>query len=247
MRFFYVRFLLFKPVCAILRCAFAYIEQTMEMKFRTLLICIATLLLFSCKEGQKLDSRNGFAVVPAVAKGEAVATFAGGCFWAMQECMVELKGVHKVISGYAGGSTKNPSYEDVLTKTTGHAESVQVYYDPKVLPYKKLAEAFFHSHDPTQVDGQGPDLGSDYRSIAFYRSNQEYNDLQELTGVIGNELGRSIATELVPFEVFYPAETHHQDYYKRSSWEPYIRNVSRPKVLKLRKSMPELIKSEYKD
>ena len=217
------------------------------MNLKALIFCLITIMLFSCKEGQKLESKNGYAVVPSVAKGEAVASFAGGCFWAMQECMIELKGVKKVISGYAGGTTKNPSYEDVLTRTTGHAESVQVYYDPMVISYEQLARAFFHSHDATQVDGQGPDIGSDYRSIAFYRSDDEYKVLQKIIEGLNAELNKPIATEVVPFEVFYPGETHHQDYFKRNSWDPYIRNVSRPKVLKLRKSMPELIKSEYKD
>ena len=217
------------------------------MNLKKIFFLLITLALFSCKEGQKLESRNGYAVVPEAKKGEAVATFAGGCFWAMQEGMIELKGVDKVISGYAGGSTEHPSYEDVLTKTTGHAESVQVYYDPKVISYKKLAEAFFHAHDPTQVNGQGPDRGDDYRSIAFYRSEQEYQALQENIADIGKQLAKPVATELLPFEVFYPAEMDHQDYYKRNSWEPYIRNVSRLKVLKLRKSMPQLIKSDYLD
>jgi len=124
---------------------------------------------------------------------------------------------------------------------------VQVYYDPMVISYEQLARAFFHSHDATQVDGQGPDIGSDYRSIAFYRSDDEYKVLQKIIEGLNAELNKPIATEVVPFEVFYPGETHHQDYFKRNSWDPYIRNVSRPKVLKLRKSMPELIKSEYKD
>lgn len=217
------------------------------MNLRTLIVCLIAVMLFSCKEGQKLQSKDGYAVVPAVSKGEAVATFAGGCFWAMQECMIELKGVNKVISGYAGGTTKNPSYEDVLSKTTGHAESVQVYYDPKVISYEQLTKAFFHAHDATQIDGQGPDLGSDYRSVAFYRSDDEYDVLQKIIQSLNPGLSKPIATELVPFEVFYPGETDHQDYFKRNSWDPYIRNVSRPKVLKLRKSMPELIKSEYQD
>lgn len=217
------------------------------MNLRTLLFCSIAAMLFSCKEGQKLESKDGYAVIPAVRKGEEVATFAGGCFWAMQECMIELKGVNKVISGYSGGTTKNPSYEDVLTKATGHAESVQVYYDPKVISYEQLAKAFFHAHDATQVNGQGPDLGSDYRSIAFYRSDNEYKVLQNTIQGLNASPDKPIATELVPFEVFYPGESHHQDYFKRNSWDPYIRNVSRPKVLKLRKSMPELIKSEYKD
>ena len=205
------------------------------------------LMLSACKEGQKLESKNGFAVVPNAQKGESVATFAGGCFWAMQECMIELKGVHKVISGYAGGTTANPSYEQVLSKTTGHAESVQVYYDPQVISYNKLAEAFFHAHDPSQVNRQGPDIGEDYRSIAFYRTEDEYQALQQNITAVSNRIGKAVATEIIPYETFYPAETDHQDYYKRNSWEPYIRNVSRPKVLKMRKAMPDFIKPDYLD
>jgi peptide-methionine (S)-S-oxide reductase len=217
------------------------------MNLKIIILLFADMGLLSCKDGQKLESKAGYAVVSPAAKGESVATFAGGCFWAMQECMIELKGVHKVISGYAGGSTKNPSYDEVLTKRTGHAESVQVYYDPKIISYEKLAAAFFHAHDATQVDGQGPDLGSDYRSVAFYRSEVEFDALKGIIEGFNRKIDKPVATELLPFEVFYPAETEHQDYYKRNSWDPYIRNVSRPKVLKLRKSVPELIKSEYLD
>jgi peptide-methionine (S)-S-oxide reductase len=218
------------------------------MKY-TRLLAVFIALIAACNEGQHLESKNGFAVVVPAKPGEAVATYAGGCFWAMQECLLELKGVNKVISGYAGGGTVNPSYEQVVSGKTGHAESVQVYYDPKVISFERLTTAFFNSHDPKQVDRQGPDVGTDYRSIAFYRSKAEemiirnkISELDSLNGYI-----TPVATEVTAFKVFYPAETHHQDYYRRNSWDYYIRNVSRPKVIKLRKAMPELIKSEYKD
>lgn len=213
------------------------------------LLAVIVLLATACNEGQHLESKNGFAVVVPAKKGEAVATYAGGCFWAMQECMIELKGVKKVISGYAGGTTANPAYDQVLSGKTGHAESVQVYYDPKVISFERLTAAFFNSHDPKQVDRQGPDVGTDYRSIAFYRSKaeqmiieQKISELDSLNGYV-----TPVATEVTAFKVFYPAETHHQDYYRRNSWDFYIRNVSRPKVMKLRKMMPELVKAEYKD
>lgn len=216
------------------------------MKCNYLLI-IFSFFLTACNSGQNLESKDGFAVVPAAGSNEAVATYGGGCFWAMQECMISLKGVNKVISGYAGGSKANPSYEQVVSGKTGHAESVQVYYDPEVITFEKLTEAFFNAHDPTQVDRQGPDIGTDYRSIAFYRSKKEQmiiqteiNKLDSLNGYI-----TPVATEVVAFKAFYPAETHHQDYYKRNTWDPYIRNVSRPKVMKIRKMMPEWIKPEY--
>jgi peptide-methionine (S)-S-oxide reductase len=214
---------------------------------KTVVFLLTVLLLAGCTEGQHLESRDGFAVVPRPAKGEALATFAGGCFWAMQECMVELKGVHKVISGYAGGSKVRPSYEEVLTGTTGHAESVLVFYDPKVISFEKLTAAFFSSHDPRQVDRQGPDVGTDYRSIVFYRSKKEREVVEKLIYVLDSVNGYHIpvATEVTAFKDFYPAETDHQDYYKRNPWDFYIRNVSAPKVRKLRKAMPDWIKPEY--
>ncbi|WP_288880599.1 peptide-methionine (S)-S-oxide reductase MsrA [Pedobacter panaciterrae] len=219
------------------------------MKVKLIFWILLTTLSCACNEAQKLETKNGFAVITATKRGEAVATYAGGCFWAMQECMLELKGVSKVISGYSGGTKPNPGYNEVLSKTTGYAEAVQVYYDPNVISFERLTEAFFNAHDPTQEDGQGPDLGPDYRSIAFYRSPSEKIIIHNLISRIDsiNGYNRPVVTEVIPFKVIYPAETEHQDYYRRRSWDPYIRNVSRPKVLKLRKTMPYLIKSEYKD
>jgi peptide-methionine (S)-S-oxide reductase len=219
------------------------------MKVKVIFFILLTAFFCACNDVQKLETKDGFAVITDAKKGEAVATYAGGCFWAMQECMLELKGVNKVISGYSGGTKTNPSYNEVLSKTTGYAESVQVYYDPKVISFSKLTEAFFNSHDPTQEDGQGPDLGSDYRSIAFYRSPSERIIIQNLIIKIDsvNGYNKPVVTEVVPFKIIYPAETEHQDYYRRNNWDQYIRNVSRKKVLKLRKTMPYLIKSEYKD
>ena len=206
-------------------------------------------VLSSCGGGQKLEIKDGFAVVTPVKANEAQATFAGGCFWAMQECMVELEGVNKVISGYAGGRTNNPSYDQVLSKTTGHAESVLIYYDPAVISFEQLVGAFFNAHDPTQVDRQGPDVGSDYRSIAFYRSVGEEQVIRKLISAVNNSEAyqHPVATEIVSFEKFYPAEAEHQDYYRRNEWDFYIKNISKPKVMKMRKAVPELLKSEYKD
>jgi peptide-methionine (S)-S-oxide reductase len=208
--------------------------------------CLITLLL-SCSGGQQLDSKDGFAIIPAAKKGERIATFAGGCFWATQECMVELKGVHKVISGYSGGSKANPTYAEMLSKTTGHAEAVQVYYDPQLISFEQLTAAFFAAHDPTQLNRQGPDIGSDYRSIAFFRSADEYNTIRKLIRKIDSSgvYKEPVVTEVLPYEMIYGAEMDHQDYYKKNAWDPYIRNVSKLKVMKLRKEIPELIKNEY--
>ena len=208
---------------------------------------LSVLLISSCGHRQNLDSKNGFAVLPVAKSGEAIATFAGGCFWATQECMMQLKGVNTVVSGYAGGTKANPTYEEVLTRKTGHAESVQVYYNPSQISFEVLTTAFFNSHDPTQIDRQGPDIGSDYRSIAFYRTAEERAIILKIMNQIDSAgtYTEPVATELTPFSVFYPAETEHQDYYQRNKLDPYIRRVSKPKVLKLRKAMPDLIKEEY--
>src|ERR1700712_2758203 len=130
---------------------------------------VAIMLYCGCAKGQA----NEYASLPKPQPGEQVATFGGGCFWSMSEAMSELKGVNRVISGYAGGTTVNPSYEDVSSRTTGHAECVNVYYDPKVISYATLVNAFFFAHDPTELNRQGPDEGTDYRSIAFYRTPSE--------------------------------------------------------------------------
>jgi len=194
------------------------------------------------------------AKLPVLKPGEAVATFGGGCFWAMSEAMSELRGVSTVISGYAGGTTKNPTYEEVCTKTTGHAETAQVYYDPKVISYEKLAEAFFYAHNPTQVNGQGPDEGPDYRSIAFYRTPEEKAILLSVIKNINasKHYNAPIVTEVVPFNVFYPAEKYHQEYYRLHLNDMsgefnsgYLRGVSEPKVLKLRAAEKAQLKPEF--
>lgn len=220
------------------------------MKLKPVLFVVMLLSLLTACTGantQKLESKNGFAVLPKQMKAEEIAAFAGGCFWAMQECMLELKGVHKVISGYAGGTTDHPTYDAVLTKQTGHAEAILVYYNPAVISFEKLAEAFFYAHDPTQLNRQGPDVGSDYRSIAFYRSPEELKRLIKVVDQVEHTryYTNPIVTELLPFTAFYPAETEHQDYFVKNPWSIYIKRVSKPKVLKLRAKMPSLIKPEY--
>jgi peptide-methionine (S)-S-oxide reductase len=212
---------------------------------RTILYIAAILLFAGCAKGQ--SGSNDFAALPNLKPGEAVATFGGGCFWSMSEALYELKGVDKVISGYAGGTTKNPTYEEVSTRTTGHAECAQVYYDPKVISYATLANAFFFAHDPTELNRQGPDEGTDYRSIAFYRTTEERDIL--LTTI--KRLNESkhypdpIVTQVVPFKAFYAAEKYHQGYYRLNGDNPYIQGVSQPKVMKFRKAEKAELKPEF--
>ena len=212
---------------------------------KTIALYIASVLLFcGCANGQ---SNSGFATVPQPAAGEKVATFGGGCFWSMSEAMSELKGVSKVVSGYAGGNKKNPTYEEVSTRSTGHAEVVQVYYDPKVISYAALAESFFFAHDPTELNRQGPDVGTDYRSIAFYRTPEEKAALQAIIKKVNvsKHYSDPIVTQVVPFTAFYPAENYHQGYYRLHGDQPYISNVSEPKVMKFRKAEKALLKPEF--
>lgn len=211
-------------------------------------ICLLTLVfVLGGAHAQSSKAEDSFAKIPQAAGNEKVATFAGGCFWSLSEAMSELKGVNKVLAGYAGGTTKNPSYEDVCTKTTGHAEVVQVYYDPEIISYVTLAQAFFYAHDPTTLNRQGPDEGSDYRSIAFYRSPEEKNILKDVIEKVNesHHYKSPVVTELLPFTVLYPAENYHQGYYRLHKDNPYIVGVSEPKVLKLRKAMNAHLKPEF--
>lgn len=209
---------------------------------------LGLFFLSACGNRPLQNKESAFATLPKAKTNERVATFAGGCFWALAEGMSELKGVTQVVSGYAGGTVKNPTYEQVCADNTGHAESVQVYYDPKIISFSQLAEAFLYAHDPTTLNRQGPDKGEDYRSMAFYRSAEEESILKSTFAKI-NSTGHypnPIVTELKPYQVFYPAENYHQGYYKLHPNSSYIQFVSEPKVMKLRKSMSSLIKTEFK-
>ncbi len=203
---------------------------------------LGLLLTAGCTLGQD----RSFADLPKLKSGEAVATFAGGCFWATEEGMSQLKGVREVISGYAGGDVKNPTYELVGTDKTGHAESVQVYYDPSVISYNQLLDAFFAGHDPTQLNRQGPDVGRDYRSVAFYRTPAEKAAILATISEV-NKSGHyngKVVTEVTPITAFYPAEKYHQNYFSLHPDQPYIQGVSLPKVMKLRKAMAGHLKNE---
>lgn len=215
---------------------------------RKLSLYLFAILFMGCANAQDNPGDHNFAALPAPKAGEAVATFGGGCFWSMSEAVSELKGVNRVVSGYAGGTTKNPTYEDVCTRTTNHAESVQVYYDPKVISYATLLKGFFSAHDPTTLNRQGYDQGTDYRSIIFYRTPQEQNAIQAAIKEVNDSKHYSdpVVTQVVPFKVFYPAERYHQGYYKQHLGEnPYLTEVSEPKVMKMRKAMQGYLKPEY--
>ena len=168
---------------------------------------------------------------------QEIATLAGGCFWCLEAVFSDLQGVEKVESGYSGGSLPDPSYHQVCTGATGHAEVVQITYDPQVISFKELSEVFFTIHDPTTLNQQGADVGTQYRSAIFYHSPEQKAVAE---GVIA-ELNAAklwdapIVTEVVPFTTFYPAEDYHQEYYQQNPDQPYCRAVIAPKVAKFRK------------
>jgi peptide methionine sulfoxide reductase msrA/msrB len=165
-----------------------------------------------CVNSISLEFRNG----PPVAK----AVYAGGCFWGVEHLFEKLEGVYQAVSGYSGGHLENPTYQDVLGHRTGHLESVEVSYNPLVVSYEDLTKYFFEIHDPTQSNGQGPDIGNQYLSAVFYRSRGEYDTAIDLIGQLEDK-GMQIATQLRPAAIFWPAEEYHQDYYERKGTVPY--------------------------
>lgn len=167
-----------------------------------------------------------------------IATLGGGCFWCLDAVFRQLRGVEKVESGYAGGLVENPSYRDVCTGMTGHAEVVQVTFDPAVIAFRELLGVFFTIHDPTTVDRQGADVGSQYRSIVLYHSAEQRDTAQQVIDELDREevWDDPIVTQVVPFTEFYSAEKYHQDYFARNQNQAYCQIVIAPKVAKLRKT-----------
>ena len=166
-----------------------------------------------------------------------VATLAGGCFWCLEAAFGQLRGVERVQSGYSGGHVPSPSYEDVCTGTTGHAEVVQITFDPQVVPFRDLLHVFFTIHDPTTPDRQGGDVGTQYRSAIFYHTPEQKAEAERVIAELEAEKvwDDPIVTQVTPFEKFYPAEEYHRDYYRRNPDQGYCRAVIAPKVAKVRK------------
>lgn len=167
----------------------------------------------------------------------ALATLAGGCFWCLEAVYVALRGVGKVVSGYAGGHVTNPSYRQVCNGTTGHAEVVQVAFDPAVVSFRELLEVFFTIHDPTTLNRQGADVGTQYRSAIFYHDLAQKQAAEEVIAAVtaAHLWPNPIVTQVVPLTEFYPAEAYHQDYFANNPRQPYCQVVVAPKVAKFRK------------
>jgi peptide-methionine (S)-S-oxide reductase len=166
-----------------------------------------------------------------------LATLGGGCFWCLEAVFEQLRGVEKVVSGYAGGTVPDPSYELVCAGQTGHAEVVQITFDPAVIRYRDLLDVFFATHDPTTVNRQGADVGTQYRSVIFYHTPEQKQAAEERIGELNAAKiwNAPIVTEVVPLKAFYPAEGYHQGYFRKNPGQSYCQVVISPKVAKLRK------------
>jgi len=171
------------------------------------------------------------------------ATFGGGCFWCTEAAMEELAGVEAVTSGYAGGETENPTYREVCSGSTGHAEVVQVEFDPETITYADLLEVFFATHDPTQLNRQGPDVGTQYRSIVLYHDDDQRQEAEAYIDALGTEYTDEVVTETEPLDRFWPAEEYHQDYFEKNPSDAYCRMHAAPKVEKVREKFEELLES----
>ncbi|MDF4202457.1 peptide-methionine (S)-S-oxide reductase MsrA [Maribacter sp. SA7] len=225
----------------------------------TLLAC-ATLIATSCQSKVKKNtisensemSENQYEEIeeevklsPQQLSKYETAYFASGCFWCVEAIFESVKGVKEVVSGYAGGEQKNPTYEEVGYGKTDHAEAVEVYYDPNEISFTQLVQVFFGSHDPTQLNRQGPDRGRQYRSIAFYKTDEQKKIIESyIQALTDNKVydNDPITTEVVPYTVFYKAESYHQDYEKNNPNNSYIRNVSIPRLNRFKANFGDYLK-----
>ena len=174
------------------------------------------------------------------------AYFASGCFWCVESIYESVLGVEEVYSGYAGGKTENPTYEKIITGRTGHAEAVEIKYNPKIVSFENLLEIFFGTHDPTTLNRQGPDKGSQYRSIAFYQTENEKETIENYINYLkrNKSFENKIVTEVKPLEQFFYAEEYHQDFENKNPYNPYIINVSLPRLKKFQKKYSEFLKTD---
>lgn len=220
----------------------------MKLFLTSVLVTLATL--FSCARIQKKNiskdmtttNTNGSPNTPA-----DTATFGTGCFWCSEAIFQELEGVIKVTSGYGGGHVANPTYKEVCTGTTGHAECIQVVYDPQKITYDELLEVFWQTHDPTTLNRQGNDVGPQYRSVIFYHNNEQKEKAEKYKAELDKSgaFDNPIVTEISPFTNFYAAENYHQDYYNQNGSQPYCYFVIRPKLEKFEKVFKNKLKAHH--
>lgn len=211
------------------------------MKISLILLFSVLYTLTSCSQPNKKITAEQHLGAKELSK-YSQATFAAGCFWHEEALFESIKGVKEAVSGYAGGSTKNPTYESIETGNTGYAETVNVFYDPTVIDYPTLLKVYFSGQDPTQVNGQGPDNGTQYRSIAFYRNNSEKKMIEDYIKSIQPKYKEPIAAQVMPLTKFWTAEDYHQNYISKNPYGGYVQMVSIPEIKKFQKQYPQLIK-----
>lgn len=212
----------------------------------SLLFVTLSIIITSVACGQnKVPAKAAHAPEKDLSK-YSQATFAAGCFWHEEALFESIKGVKEAISGYAGGTAKNPTYEQVETSTTGHAETVNVYYDSSVITYPELLKVYFAGQDPTQVNGQGNDMGPQYRSIAFYRNGKEKTEIDSYIKSIQSKFKDPIAAQVMPFTKFWTAEGYHQNYIENNPAGGYVQHVSIPEIIAFQKEYPSMIKPDKK-
>ena len=220
---------------------------------KKIILLVAIGLLFSCKntaqntENKKSNDsvKTGEPKEVALENGMAKAYFASGCFWCVEAVYESVNGVKESISGYAGGHTKNPTYAASNTGRTGHAEAVEIIYNPEVVSFETLVDVYFASQNPTQVNGQGPDRGSQYRSIIFYQNDIQKKIIETKKNTLAKQLGKTIAAEVYPFKKFWIAEDYHQNYERLHPDNSYIRNVSIPRLESFQRKMPNVLKDKH--
>jgi peptide-methionine (S)-S-oxide reductase len=213
------------------------------MKFiKRICITSSALLLMACFSFT--DNKEITVKQYQPQKGTEVAYFASGCFWCVEAIFESVSGVEEAVSGYAGGFTDNPTYQSIGTGKTGHSETVAVYYNPKKVSFETLVTVFYGSHNPTTVNGQHPDYGSQYRSIAFYKTDAEKQIIQNTIAEQSKLYSKKIATEVTQFTKFYKAEEYHQDFERRNPNQGYVKAVSVPRLNKFKKKFPELLKKD---
>ncbi len=207
-------------------------------------------LLFSCQNSAQVNKEqnaviNAKPVEVPMKNGKAKAYFASGCFWCVEAIYESVKGVDEVINGYSGGHTNNPTYEASNTGRTGHAEAVEVIYDPEIISFSTLVDVYFASQNPTQVNGQGPDHGSQYRSIIFYQNDNQKQIILKKKEALSKRLNKEIAAEVYPFQKFWNAEDYHQNYEKLHPENRYVQGVSVPRLNHFKEKMPEVLKENH--
>ncbi|MDQ7916903.1 peptide-methionine (S)-S-oxide reductase MsrA [Mesonia sp. MT50] len=212
------------------------------------IVAFASVFLMNCQNHNAQEKKNEQLTtatpveVNTTEQGYEKAYFASGCFWCVEAVYESVEGVKESVSGYAGGHTKNPTYEDSNTGRTGHAEAVEIIYNPKQVSFSTLVDVYFGSQNVTQQNGQGPDRGSQYRSIIFYQNAKQKEVIETKIGALQKEYKDPIAAEVMPFQKFWEAEDYHQDYKKNNPNNSYIRNVSNPRFERFKAKFPELLK-----